>query len=207
MAEPSGWPVELLVRWHERVGMKLCDVPRVTREAVQRAELEATRELQGQVDAERALEAALPPRLFLGEDEHWTHPFKGPSRRVFALRTGAFPSPARERLTGVVDVLVPPASWAKDAEVGKLPLREFQGRHEVLLRSQRRDLVPGKLAARGARNAPVLLADGDSLICSCSMERAAKGWCHRRWVASVLADCGWEVVLDGTVVEGGTGGT
>lgn len=203
LAPPSGWPDELLVEWDERVGLKLEGVPTVTRAAVERAEADATRELAPKVEAYRAAEASRRPQLFLGDDDRWAFPFKGSSGRVFALRGGAFPSPARERLGGIVDVLVPPTAWARDAEVGALPLREYRKRHETLLRSQRRDLVPGVLAARGPRNRPVPLGDGDSLICSCSLERAAGGWCHRTWVAGVLADLGWDVVCDGAVVAGG----
>jgi len=36
--------------------------------------------------------------------------------------------------------------------------------------------------------------------CSCSLEAAARGECHRVWAAQILAEAGWRVILDGVEV-------
>lgn len=54
-------------------------------------------------------------------------------------------------------------------------------------------LGPGQLRTSG----DVLVEDGDTLICSCSRDKAAAGKCHRAWAGEYLAREGWRVILDG----------
>ena len=57
-------------------------------------------------------------------------------------------------------------------------------------------ISPGGLAADTARGR-VLVADGDTLLCACGVEKARNHRCHRVWAAAFLVLAGWEVCLDG----------
>jgi hypothetical protein len=48
-----------------------------------------------------------------------------------------------------------------------------------------------------------VLRDGDTVACACSREDAAKGRCHRAFVAPFLVRAGWRVILDGVEVSDG----
>jgi hypothetical protein len=41
------------------------------------------------------------------------------------------------------------------------------------------------------------LPDGATLVCTCAVSEAAAGRCHRVWAATVLAEVGYRVLLDG----------
>lgn len=65
------------------------------------------------------------------------------------------------------------------------------------------DLRPGALRATPwydscpRLSAPVLVADGDTLVCTCSIAEAQAGRCHRSWCCESLAKAGWNVIIDG----------
>lgn len=98
---------------------------------------------------------------------------------------------------GVCTALVPPLEWVKAALAGDLPLAEYRVRYLELLEPIRGLLAPGLLAAGPDGE---VVSGGDTLICACSRERAARGECHRVWAAWVLAAEGWRVMLDGVEV-------
>lgn len=41
------------------------------------------------------------------------------------------------------------------------------------------------------------IPDGATLVCTCAVSEANAGRCHRTWAASVLAEVGYAVILDG----------
>ena len=65
-------------------------------------------------------------------------------------------------------------------------------------------LQPGTIVGTTAEMSSVVIQDGDSLFCACSAAHAAKGFCHRAWVAPFLRAAGWDVVLDGVDLQART---
>ena len=63
-------------------------------------------------------------------------------------------------------------------------------------------LRPGLLLAQANGGRGIYeVKNGDTLICSCSTERAREGRCHRAWAAILLCASGWSVVLDGRLLD------
>jgi hypothetical protein len=97
---------------------------------------------------------------------------------------------------GLVPTLAPRVEDLDAVHAGRISSEEYRRRFDLLLASRRADLVPGRLL--GSRPGGfVPLGDQDSLCCTCSVERAAVGQCHRVWAAPVLEAAGWSIVLDG----------
>lgn len=107
------------------------------------------------------------------------------------------------------NIMAQPREW----EHGDGNVRSLTPDHKMLLavkaghvsvRAYRDDFI------RGARAYPpgvlkagaVTVEDGDTLLCSCSREKAAAGECHRVWSAELLRRSGWRVVLDGQELAG-----
>ena len=61
---------------------------------------------------------------------------------------------------------------------------------------------PGRLSAVRWRDEATLhpLQGGETLCCSCAVEEANAGRCHRAWAAPFLVRAGWRVILDGVEV-------
>lgn len=57
-------------------------------------------------------------------------------------------------------------------------------------------LGPGWLSAELVGGDPVLVADGDTLTCSCSAAESLAGRCHRAIAAPWQAHAGWRILLD-----------
>ncbi len=49
----------------------------------------------------------------------------------------------------------------------------------------------------------IALPDGATLVCTCAVSEAAAGRCHRVWAAAVLAEAGYNVILDGQPLNPG----
>lgn len=63
-------------------------------------------------------------------------------------------------------------------------------------------LRPGDLFAQAnAGRGLIEVKAGDTLICACGREKAAKGQCHRAWAGVLLAAHGWRVFLDGAELD------
>lgn len=70
----------------------------------------------------------------------------------------------------------------------------------------RQDLLrPGTLMAQ-VGFCLIAVEEGDTLLCTCSRDKARQGRCHRAWMAPYLAAAGWEVILDGDVFGVSDGG-
>ena len=90
--------------------------------------------------------------------------------------------------------LVPRLEWVKAAKAGEMPLEEYRQQYLEALDQTR--LGVGRLIA-STREGNVIVASGDTLVCSCGRAHAKKGRCHRVWAARTLHAAGWNVVLDG----------
>ena len=107
---------------------------------------------------------------------------------------------------GVVRALVPYLGDLRAAQAGEISAQEYRRRFVdgVVGRVGTTNLMPGLMVAwlRDPNEiAPAFVADGDTLICACSRDAAARGECHRVWAAELLAEAGWRVVLDGVDKE------
>lgn len=69
-------------------------------------------------------------------------------------------------------------------------------------RARHPDLGPGNLFAQAnaGRGLHTVIA-GDTLVCSCGLEKAREGKCHRVWAGILLAAHGWRVFLDGAELD------
>jgi hypothetical protein len=114
----------------------------------------------------------------------------GPGRKLTIM---AAPR-AWEHGAGRVPACTPLLGWLQSLRAGTMDLAGY--RERIRLRLAEHALAPGPLVG-------VIEGDyrpvesGDTLLCACSREAAARGECHRVWVAEALAAAGWEVVLDG----------
>lgn len=98
---------------------------------------------------------------------------------------------------GTVRLLVPKVIDLRAVQSGALTMDAYRERYLAGLVGA--DLRPGVLATEGG----TVLADGDTICCSCAKDEAAAGRCHRVWAAEELHAQGWSVVLDGRLVGGG----
>jgi hypothetical protein len=124
----------------------------------------------------------------------------GPGRRLSIM---ARPR-AWEHGDGRVRGLMPTAVDLGLVRAGEITVAEYRRRFEAGLVA--RFLPPGELRFTPesdsaldlrAESLTQLVEDGDTLCCACSREAAARGECHRVWVAAALAAAGWRVLLDG----------
>ena len=76
---------------------------------------------------------------------------------------------------------------------GILPQRDYFKRYTESLQKNINDLTPSRLTDSFG----LLLPEGAYLCCTCSIENASKGFCHRFVAAYLLKDAGWTVILDG----------
>jgi hypothetical protein len=100
---------------------------------------------------------------------------------------------------GQVPALVPELAWVRGVKDGSLSMHAYCVRYLEALDWP--ELAPGRLVAREGPNTRSV-ADGDTLICCCSVAKAGAGLCHRAWVAYGLRAAGWDVVLDGELLDG-----
>lgn len=97
---------------------------------------------------------------------------------------------------GTVILLAPDVSSLKKLKSGALAIEAYRDKFLAYLSDLGPRLRPGELMATCYdRRFPV--GDGDTLCCACSRDVAARGECHRAWVAAALAGLGWQVILDG----------
>jgi hypothetical protein len=128
----------------------------------------------------------------------------GPGRKLSIMS-----APRRwEHGDGSVAFLTPELTHLRGLQSGEMSMMEYQFAIEARWEVFAWRLQPGALLiddqgddhegigadpARRVRN-------GDTLLCACSRETAARGECHRTWAARVLAGAGWRVLLDGVEV-------
>lgn len=99
---------------------------------------------------------------------------------------------------GSVPVLLPDVNDLIEAKAHEITHEEYRLRHLRLIRFRTRvkvppmGLTPGTLLT--STGVPVI--EGDTLLCSCSVQKAREGRCHRTWVAALLMLSGWPIVLD-----------
>lgn len=125
---------------------------------------------------------------------NWSSPkLHGPGRKYTIM---AMPRDW-ERGDGRVVLLTLDVSALRMFKSGNLAFEDYKlGFMACLLRLQVR-LQPGNLMATNDGRLFFPVGDGDTLCCACSRDVAARGECHRAWVADVLAKLGWQVILDG----------
>lgn len=137
------------------------------------------------------------PTIYLSSwSSHHTPGAHGPGRKWTIMAR-----PRRwEHGEGSVPLLVPPAEDVLDTKNGSLATEEYRSRYLRLLafrvKVKKVGVGPGTLLASTPLD-PVLVADGDTLLCACSVAAAREGRCHRAWAAALLSASGWDVVLDG----------
>jgi hypothetical protein len=113
----------------------------------------------------------------------------GPGRKLTIM---AKPR-AWEHGDGRVPALIPRAEDLEAVRGGRIDVAEYRRRFQTGLSP---NLAPGLLVGLN-RGVLLTVADGDTLLCACSREAAARGECHRVWSAAFLHRAGWRVVLDG----------
>jgi len=106
---------------------------------------------------------------------------------------------AWEHGEGTVSRLVPSVLDLTAYQHGHLSIEEYRRKFEnhIMMREWRDLLRPGRLCTEEG----VVIADGDTLCCSCSKAEAVAGRCHRAWAAPYLVSAGWTVILDGVEVK------
>jgi hypothetical protein len=133
-------------------------------------------------------------------------PLSGPHLTIQYAPRGQY----GERGEGRVEILRPnPIEWdagqrlvaarREGRPLDPALLRHYRGSMEARWEAAlaRGELVPGRLRRTLDGVTEPLVADGAILTCSC----AAGVDCHRRWAAPFLIRAGWDVVLDGVIVE------
>lgn len=103
-----------------------------------------------------------------------------------------------ERGDGVVPALVPDVLDLGLVQSHRISVAEYRRRYMLGLEAQSGPLMASPRITRNV----VPVADGDTLCCACSRDKAAAGECHRVWAAEALQAAGWRVVLDGVVMGG-----
>lgn len=104
-----------------------------------------------------------------------------------------------ERGAGTVRALVPSHAMLTAVKGGTIGVGLY--RADFVAHVRPAELRPGRLEAFDG-DAHVEVADGDTLCCACSRDAAARGECHRTWVAELLRREGWRVMLDGRELAG-----
>lgn len=95
-----------------------------------------------------------------------------------------------ERFSGNVPSLTPNSRDLEAVRVGAITTSEYKRRFDLELASRLHG--PGTLMDKRGRE----VNDGDTLVCACSKDAAARGECHRVWAAAALRRAGWRVILD-----------
>jgi len=136
------------------------------------------------------------PKIYLSNwSSHGTKGCHGPGKLLsIMVRTSRFAKP-----DGIIPGLMPRAIDFAEYKDGKIDLDTYRDRY--FENSWEVDFSPGRLTWQPysflAQVVETPVGDGDTLCCICSREKAAKGECHRAWIAEFLLRAGWEVVLDG----------
>lgn len=119
--------------------------------------------------------------------------------RVFSIM--AF-TPYWAKYDGWVQALAPHRFDLSSYQDGRIQIGRYRERYEATIEHlfSLDVLAPGRLCVpedvfKGRK--AIMVADGDTLCCTCSKEEAAAGRCHRAWAAPFLVRAGWNVVLDG----------
>jgi hypothetical protein len=123
----------------------------------------------------------------------------GPGRKLTIMA-----APRRwEHGEGRVPDCIPALADLLDYQSGAIDVREYRRRFEEDIAFA--NLRPGALTFRNTPWTPgsvePMVLYGDTLLCACSREAAAKGECHRVWAADALVRAGWRVILDGVEVS------
>lgn len=106
-----------------------------------------------------------------------------------------------ERGEGTVPLFVPDADDVRAVHDERITPEEYRAKFLYLVAFRLRKkspplgIAPGRLLAETPLD-PVLVADGDTLLCACSAAKAKARMCHRVWSAAFLTLAGWDVVLD-----------
>ena len=140
----------------------------------------------------------MKPTLYLSNWAcHQTKGFHGTSGRKYTIM--AMPR-SWEYGDGSCSILVP----SKDALLALQAQRLTMGEYEAIFRALRDPVLmsPGVLYATVPGTGDelvenVLVQDGDTLCCACSLHEAKRSRCHRVWSAEMLVEAGWSIVLDG----------
>lgn len=123
--------------------------------------------------------------------------------RVFSIMMW---TPSWAARTGVVSCLQPSPENLRAYKDHRLSIEDYRDRFESHMKDMEvlDCLRPGKLCvpADHRRNIEgIIVADGDTLCCTCSRAEAKAGRCHRAWIAPYLVKAGWNVILDGEVMR------
>lgn len=103
---------------------------------------------------------------------------------------------------GKIDALVPRAEDLRLYTTKEISLDEFRRRYiDVIEKFGVKKLVPGKLVwspfSFFRQDDSQLVEAGDFVFCTCIKSSGQGLECHRLWAAQLLAQAGWDVVLDG----------
>lgn len=110
-------------------------------------------------------------------------------------------TPAEFRLLAAYEELVEATGSIAPGDVPVRNLRRaLETRWGILLKENA--LAPGVLGAPSALpDVPLLLQDGDTLCCTCTVMRAQHSLCLRQWFSPFLVRAGWRVIRDGLEVR------
>jgi hypothetical protein len=109
---------------------------------------------------------------------------------------------------GCVNDLAPMPADVRAVKDGYLSLRAYRDKYIEL--AGQMPLWPEGLVATPTdaedrdSGDEVSVAHGDTLFCSCAVDAAREGRCHRVWAAELLRRAGWAVILDGCRLTGVT---
>jgi len=116
-----------------------------------------------------------------------------------------------ERGIGPVPAFIPDVDVLVTPQDGWLAVDAYRRRYvdRVTSRASEHDcnsryvgIIPEKLYYDAGGGLSVLVPDGATLCCACSIEVAAHDKCHRVWAAELLRRAGWRVMLDGAELVG-----
>lgn len=110
-------------------------------------------------------------------------------------------SPHGHEPEGKVEGLVPRTEDLRFFETKQISQNEFKDRYVKHVETSGVKLAPGKLTwspfSFFRRNDEQIVESGDVLYCLCLHTQKDGLECHRFWAAELLAEVGWQVVLDG----------
>lgn len=109
---------------------------------------------------------------------------------------------AWERGEGSLYPLLPMEEDLLSVKAGTMSIEHYRARCETRFTTFAESLAPGQLRAGGVMFAgrQIIVGNGDTACCACSVADAAAGRCHRAWAAPFLVRAGWRVILDGQEV-------
>lgn len=156
------------------------------------------------------------PTIFLSNwSSHHRPGHHGPGRKVSGM---ALPR-SWEVGDGICDVVAPDPDLLRRVKAGEMAIREYLLAYGARLTTRAERLRPGLLAFDAvAPRGRALVADGDSILCSCAAPATAalamilpipdlsRHPCHLEVLAPALSLAGWAVHLYGATLEvrGGT---